>query len=170
MRTGQCTRPIRSAGALVAAALVACAPGALESPQPEATAVSPEATVTALYSYHFAHDMGFTPDVVSERSAWLAPELLDLCRAYFARPVPEDEVPPINGDPFTDSQEYPTRFRVDPVEATSTRALVPVFLSWPHGEVRRVNVHVRQTGDAWLVTDLTYESGPSFRELLTEGR
>jgi hypothetical protein len=46
---------------------------------------------------------------------------------------------------------------------------VPVFLSWSHGEVRRVNVHVRQTGDAWLVTDLTYESGPSFRELLTEG-
>ena len=29
---------------------------------------------------------------------------------YFSRPFPKDEPPPINGDPFTNSQEYPVSF------------------------------------------------------------
>jgi hypothetical protein len=52
---------------------------------------------------------------VGAKRAWLAPELLDLCKAYFKKPVPADDVPEIDGDPFTDSQEYPKLFRVGPV-------------------------------------------------------
>ena len=56
--------------------------------------------------------MGFSEASVRERSAWLAPELVDLCHAYFQKPVHPDEVPDVDGDPFTDSQEYPKSFSV----------------------------------------------------------
>lgn len=129
-------------------------------------AASPAAAVTALYTCHLAHDMAFTLPGVSQRSAWLAPDLLALCRAYFARPASPDEVAEIDGDPFTDSQEYPTRFRLGQVQRAGASALVPVILSWPGGEIRTVRVHVARIRNAWLVTDVMYESGESFRKLL----
>ncbi len=135
--------------------------------EPTAT---PAAVVTALYKHHLAHDMAFTPAAVAERSKWLAPDLLATCRAYFARPKPPDEVPDIDGDPFTDSQEYPTRFRLGETEQGADRAVVPVVLSWPGGATRTVHVHLARIHDAWLVTDVAYASGPSLRTLLGEGR
>ena len=86
------------------------------------------------------------------------------------RLLPPDEVPEINGDPFTDSQEYPSGFRVGATEADGDRASVPVILSWPGGTTRTVRVRVARVGDAWIVSDVLYESGPSFRKLLGEGQ
>jgi hypothetical protein len=82
----------------------------------------PTRVVAAFYRYHFTHDMAFTPTSVGVKRAWLAPELLDLCKAYFKKPVPADDVPEIDGDPFTDSQEYPKLFRVGPPAHTAHSA------------------------------------------------
>jgi hypothetical protein len=46
--------------------------------------------------------------------------------SVFARPVPSDEAPVINGDPFTNSQEYPPGFTVGAVLRVGSRATVPV--------------------------------------------
>ena len=161
--------PVRRWFAPLLGLLSLCATTAAAA-QSDEQAAAPATTVTTLYTHHFAHDMAFTPAGISERSAWLAPDLVASCRAYFAKPTPPDEVPEINGDPFTDSQEYPTAFRVGQAELHGDRAVVPVVLSWPGGTTRTVKVGVARIGDAWLVSDVAYESGPSFRKLLAEGR
>jgi hypothetical protein len=133
------------------------------------------AVVRAFYAFHFAHDMGFSAAAVRRRAAWLAPDLLALCRAYFARPSNRDEVPSIDGDPFTDSQEYPRSFRVGaPMAPRSTApapdtALVPVTLVWSGTERRRLTVVVVAARGSWLIADVRYPDGPSLRHLLVEG-
>jgi Protein of unknown function (DUF3828) len=127
---------------------------------------TPDAVVRAFYRYHFAHDMAFTKSAVRLRARWLAPDLVALCDAYFARPSPPDEPPEIDGDPFTDSQEYPYRFRVLPAQSSSDTALVPVALTWPEGEHRRETVVLVRARGVWRIADVRYDSGSSLREEL----
>src|SRR6266536_1398959 len=70
------------------------------------------ATVRAFYKFHFSHDQTFTPKTLVRRRKWLTPELYDLLRYELERDTPKDEPPEIEGDPFTDSQEGPTSFRI----------------------------------------------------------
>ncbi len=126
---------------------------------------SPADVAHAFYRYHFVHDMAFTRAAVRHRARWLSPDLLVLCRAYFARPSPVDEPPEIEGDPFTDSQEYPSAFRVGAATVAGDTALVPVTFSWPAGDRREVTVVLVGAG-AWKIADVRYASGSSLsREL-----
>jgi hypothetical protein len=129
-------------------------------------AAPPETVVRAFYRFHFAHDMAFTRAAVRRREQWLSPDLRALCRAYFAAPSPADEVPEIDGDPFTDSQEYPASFRVGAPSVAGDTALVPVTFSWKAGD-RRVVTVVLVAGGGWKITDLRYESGGTLRGELT---
>jgi hypothetical protein len=86
----------------------------------------PEAAAQALLVSHLAGDMGFTEALWADKAAWLSQGLAASLRGYFTAPWPEDEVPPINGDPLTDSQEYPTRFAVGTAAVEGPRARVPV--------------------------------------------
>ena len=126
---------------------------------------SPAGVAHAFYRYHFAHDMAFTRAAVRNRARWLSPDLLVLCRAYFARPSPADEPPEIDGDPFTDSQEYPSSFLVGAATIAGDTALVPVTFFWPAGDRREVTVVLVGAG-AWKIADVRYASGSSLsREL-----
>ena len=128
----------------------------------------PAETVRALYTYHFAHDKGFTPAGVDERARWLTPDLAAQCRAWFAKPSPPDEVPSIDGDPFTDSQEYPDTFVVGTPTLRGDTALVPVAMRWSSGDRRVVTNVLHRVEGAWRVDDLRYEAGESLRALLKE--
>ena len=76
-------------------------------------------------------------------------------------------VPPINGDPFTNTQEYPTTFQVGEAVMDGVRANVPVVMTI--GPTRRtVRAQVVRQGSGWLVDDLIYEDGSTFRALLKE--
>jgi uncharacterized protein DUF3828 len=130
---------------------------------------SPVAVVRAFYAYHFAHDMGFTEASVRAKAAWLAPALVDLCRAYFRKPVSAGEVPDIDGDPFTDSQEYPTSFRVGPSRSSKTTTQVAVMLAWPHRQ-RTISVQMMQRHGSWRITNIVYDDSRSLRGLLSSGR
>lgn len=123
---------------------------------------SPASVVQAFYRFHFAHDMAFTRSALRRRVRWLAPDLLALCRAYFAAPSPADEVPEIDGDPFTDSQEYPTSFRVGAAAVAGDTALVPVTFLWKAGDRRTVTVVLVPRG-GWKIADLRYERGETLR-------
>ncbi len=129
------------------------APGAL------AAADAPESVVQRFLESHYAGEMGFLPDAVAAKRAFLSDALAERIETYFGQPFPEDEPPPINGDPFTDSQEYPTRFAVgQATTAADARPEVPVRFADAH--VERTIVFVLAGGPgAWRIDDLRYERG-----------
>jgi len=169
-----CTLPANgdSRGMSPGAVGILVGPGACPLPAAAGASSSPAATspavsvVHAFYTFHFSHGMGFTEEGVRARAAWLAPDLLAKCAAYFKKPAAKDEVPDIDGDPFTDSQEYPGSFRVGQARTSGSVAMVPVVLSWPDRE-RRVQVELHAVRGSWKISDLIYEGGESFRQLLS---
>jgi hypothetical protein len=157
----------RSLAAVVAIALLFTS-SALRGETTSRASAKPADVVRTFYTYHFAHDMGFSEAAVRERSAWLAPELVDLCHAYFQKPVRPDEVPDVNGDPFTDSQEYPKSFSVGRPSVSDTIMRVPVTLSWPDHR-RTIRVLLKVVDGSWRITNITYGGLRSLRTLLSSG-
>ena len=51
--------------------------------------------------------MGFLCASVAQKSQWMTDTLRQQIATYLQRPSPKDETPVMDGDPFTDSQEYP---------------------------------------------------------------
>ena len=111
--------------------------------------------------------MAFTRATVRRRERWLAPDLLALCRAYFAAPSQADEPPAIEGDPFTDSQEYPTTFRVGAATVAGDTALVPVSFSWKGGGIQPGVTVVLTRGGGWRIADVRFARGGTLRDLLS---
>ena len=129
----------------------------------------PETVVGRLFEDHFMNDMGFTPASVARKQDRLTADLYRQIEAYFARPTVPDEAPVINGDPFTNTQEYPSAFTVsEGTQQDTTTTRVPVVMTIGP-DMRTVQVQlVRQASGIWLVDDLVYEDGMTFRELLKE--
>ncbi|MFO0775746.1 MAG: hypothetical protein U0172_13885 [Nitrospiraceae bacterium] len=102
---------------------------------------------------------------VVRRHAWFTPDLYAAMLAYFQLPTSPNEAPPINGDPFTDTQEYPTDFAVGPSIPFGTGAQVPAeFIT---GDTSRmVALHVQRGELGWQLADLTYEDGRTLRGML----
>ncbi|MDP3089412.1 MAG: hypothetical protein Q8N04_01945 [Nitrospira sp.] len=127
--------------------------------------LSPEAAVLELLRQHMTRDMAFTKGSVAKKASMLTDSLTKAIAAYFARPVPQDEVPVINGDPFTNSQEYPTGFTVGAVLRVGSRATVPVRFD-EEGRYKLVEYRLQLSGTTWGVDDLHYPDGATFRGLL----
>ena len=126
---------------------------------------NPQAVVRQLFADHFMHDMGFTRATVARKRAWLTPDLNQQIDAYFRRPTSPDEAPVINGDPFTNTQEYPSAFAVGASAQNAGKTNVPVVMTIGPNR-RTVQVQLVLQGSRWLVDDLTYEDGMTFRTLL----
>lgn len=137
------------------------------SPGADAAAASPAGVVYAFLEAHFNGDMGFDETTVAAKQKWLSHDLKAAIVAYFAKPFPEDEVPPINGDPFTDSQEYPTRFSVGDASVAGRKAEVPV--GYADGFAKRsVVFHLVKDGRRWRIDDLAFDHGGKFSSQLAE--
>jgi hypothetical protein len=128
----------------------------------------PAAVAAEFYALHFAHDMAFTPLEVKRRSAFLSPGLLALCADYFAAPQAPDEVPAVDGDPFTDSQDYPESYEVGEANQQGDAARVVVKFAMKAGDRWRVQVDLVKTGAGWKIDDIEPAEGPSLRSLLRE--
>ena len=134
-------------------------PGTLAAP------TAPEACVQAFLEAHFSGDMGFNQASVNAKRRWMSARLLQRIAAYFAKPQSADTVPAIDGDPFTDSQEYPARFAVAKALVTRRTAQVPV--SFSDGIRDRVFMFLLvRKGAHWLVDDLRYERSKTLQDLL----
>lgn len=131
----------------------------------QAEADAPEGVVQALLEAHFAGDPGFVPERVAAKRGWLDRDLWSALAAYFARPRPQDEVPPIDGDPFSDAQEYPTRFSVGAASSADATADVPVRFADAHRSRTVVYRLLREDGQ-WRIGDLLYEDGSRLSGLL----
>ena len=134
--------------------------GAPSPPSP-----GPAAVVRSLFADHFKHDMGFTKASVARKARWLSAEFLKQLDVELDMPRNPDEVPNIDGDPFTDSQEYPKRFVVGKGEIRGEATRIPVIFTG-NGRRRTVAVKLRKTTDGWRVDDLVYEDGKTLRSRL----
>lgn len=147
--------------------VLAGAASAVAAPAAETgDAVAVRRVASDLYTFHMAHDMGFSPETLALRARWLTPDLVALAQAYLARPVPNDEPPVIDGDPFTDAQDTPKRFTVGEVSVSGTEARAEISFSWEGGETTRATLVLRRSREGWLVDDVAYPEGTSMRKLL----
>lgn len=127
--------------------------------------LSPEAAVLEFLRQHMTRDMAFTKGSAARKASMLTESLARAIAAYFPRPVSADEAPVINGDPFTDSQEYPSGFTLGAVPRAGSRATVPVRFD-EEGRYKIVEYRLQLAGTTWRVDDLHYPDGATFRGLL----
>lgn len=131
----------------------------------DAPAAGPEAVVQRLYRHHLTHDMAFTPHVTRDRYPWLSAVLAARIESYFDDIAGTGETPPVNGDPFTDSQEPFSGFVTGAAMPEAGAMRVPVHLG-DAGRTRTVQVLLIPDGDTWRVDDLMYEDGVRLRDVL----
>ena len=169
-------------GSALLLVLFACffAPPALSQGARRAPAASPRQTAQSFYRFHFTHGMDFTERNLRQRRRWLTAELYDLLRDEFRKEAERakahpDEAPFVEGDPFTDSQEYPKSFRVGNSIASGGSALVRVVFvgagRTPRGrDEREVSVTMRWVGARWLIGNIKSAGGEDLLTLLRKPR
>ena len=133
--------------------------------RPVQPAASPAEIVQELLIVHFTHDMAFTRESVARKRGFLSAALQARITHYLGAPQSADDVPAIDGDPFTDSQEYPDRFTLGVARTTAKRTVVPVHFADASSK-RRVDYVLVREGARWVVDDLVDERGQSLRKLL----
>lgn len=132
----------------------------------EDRANAPEDFVLAFLHAHMSADGAFSEKTVARKSKFLTPGLTRAIRIYFAQPKSTDEVPAIDGDPFTNSQEYPQRFVLGRARLVKGKAVVPVRFG-EEGRGQLIRFELRRVATRWRLDDLFYEEGGSFRGLLS---
>jgi hypothetical protein len=129
---------------------------------------SPEAVTLDLLRDHMTHDMAFTEATIRHKAGYLSAGLLQAIAGYFALPDSPEEAPAINGDPFTDSQEYPASFVLGEAAVQGSRATVPVLFQ-DFDRQKRVEMVLQHAGSGWLIDDLRFADGMTLRDLLQSG-
>jgi uncharacterized protein DUF3828 len=132
--------------------------------------------VRSFYVYHLARDKDFTVRNIQLRKRFLTAELYGLLAQELKRQAAEskahpDEAPYFEGDPLTDSQEYPDSFRVGKSEVTGDLSKVTVTLLWSartsRGRDKRdIVVEVARTTGGWLINDIINNQGSRLRDEL----
>ncbi|HKA16920.1 MAG TPA: hypothetical protein VKN18_01270 [Blastocatellia bacterium] len=158
-------------GLLSAVLLVVGNPTFAQTAKPEDAA---SRSVRAFYTYHLAHNKDFTVRNVQLRKRWLTPELYNLLlkelkRQAAASKAHPDEAPDYEGDPLTDSQEYPDSFRVVKTEMAGDVARVTVTLQWSARtsrgvDKRDITVEATKGATGWLVNDIVNSDGSKLQE------
>ena len=110
------------------------------------------------------------------RRRWLSPELYKLLLGELKREAEQrkthpDEAPYFEGDPLTNSQEYPDSFRVGKTENADDSAKVTVTLLWSPRtsrgrDQRDIVVEVKRTGTGWLINDIIDNQGSRLQDEL----
>jgi hypothetical protein len=125
---------------------------------------APSQAVNSFYRFHLSHNMDFTKRNVIQRRGWLTPELYGLLLNEFKREdeyskTHLDEMSYMQGDPFTDSEEYPTSFRVGKSTLSGEKAQVEVTFLWgaksSRGKDSRDSVvELAKDQGKWLVSNI----------------
>jgi uncharacterized protein DUF3828 len=132
--------------------------------------------VRSFYTFHLARNKDFKPANVRLRRRFLTPELyqllLDELKREEARSKTQpDEAPYFEGDPLTDSQEYPDSFRMGKADMSGDRAKVTVTMVWSAKtsrgrDQRDIVVEVAKSGAAWLIDDIISSDGSRLQDQL----
>ncbi len=136
------------------------------SPGALADSGSPAMVVQQFLERHFAGEMGFDAASVASKRQFLSDPLQARIAQYFKKPANPNEVPAIDGDPFTDSQEYPTRFSVELPVVEGARMAVSVRMSDAY-RTRVIRYILERQGAQWRIADVRYGKGePTLLESL----
>ena len=137
-------------------------------------------TVRSFYTFHLARNKDFNLRNIRLRKRWLTPELYkllldELRHEAEARKAHPDEAPYFEGDPLTDSQEYPDSFRVGNAEISGNLAKATVTLLWSartsRGRDKRdIVVEVTKSGAGWLINDIINNQGSRLSDELKRKR
>lgn len=128
--------------------------------------------VQSFFQYHFANDKNFTGANIKRRRRWLTPELYTLLLREYHREEVEskkhpEEVVFMEGDPFTNTQEYPDSFFVGRAVVNGNQATVPVTFSWRSGAASRVaDIKMKRLGGVWLIHNIRPDDDDSLIKLL----
>lgn len=154
---------------LVGLALIVPLGARASAPQKAGPRDPAQAAARSFYQFHLAHNKGFTVRNVRLRKRWLTAELFGLLLGELKREEAEskahpDEAPYFEGDPFTDSQEYPDSFLVGKSEANGELARVTVTLLWSARtsrgrDKREILVELARTAGVWLISDVVTGDG-----------
>lgn len=132
-----------------------------------APARSPEGVVQRFLERHFAGDMGFQRSAIEAKREFFSAALSEKMFAYINRNHGGEEPPSINGDPFTDSQDYPARFVVGPDLKEKSGAVVPV--EFVDGlSTKKVRYSLLRVGGRWKIDDVAFADGARLSDLLAE--
>ena len=129
---------------------------------------SPEAIVQSLLIQHFASGMALSADSIAGQRQWLSAGLSQQFEKWFERIAKSDEVPELNGDPFTDSQEAPERFELAPSRVRGERADVVVSFSREHAKSYPVTFSLVRVNGDWRIDELLYRDGTRLTTLLSK--
>ena len=110
--------------------------------------------------------MSLSAQSLNDKSEWLAPSMMKRLRASLAEPGLPDEVPMLDGDPFTDSQDAPSAFTVGRARIRGNRAELFVRFHYQGGERSGVLWQLQRQGGRWRVVDLRYPGGTRLSELV----
>jgi hypothetical protein len=129
--------------------------------------VTPTAFVTAIYRDHFAHKQRW--DITFKRHrAQFAQPLLDAFaeddRWSEAHP---DEVPNLDADPLTGSQETVDSYTVGTATADGEDMIVPVTTRI-ESEKRTARVRLSRSNGTWQIANIIYDEGPDLITLLKQ--
>lgn len=127
---------------------------------------SPEATVQTLLLHHFSSNFAFSPSTVAAQATLLTESLTDSLNRWFVRAKTNDEVPALNGDPYTDSQEFPESFSLAKSRVNADRAELTVTYRSEGIEPYPVHVELMRVKGRWRVNDLRYRDGQKLSQLL----
>jgi hypothetical protein len=154
----------------------------LVTPRTSAGVVSQESgatiAVNAFYRFHLSHNKDFTARNIQLRRRFFTTEfnqalLGELKRQAAYTNAHPDEVPDYDGDPLTNSQEYPDSFRVGKQVMDGDRARVTVTLLWSartsRGKDKRdIVVLAVKAASGWLIDDIINDEGSSVRNEFTK--
>jgi Protein of unknown function (DUF3828) len=135
---------------------------------------SAPSAVNSFYRFHLSHNMDFNARNIQLRRRWLTPEFYQLLlnkikrQAAYSKAHP-DEIPDYDGDPFTDSQEYPDSFQVGLPMASGAVEMIGVTLFWSARtsrgrDKRNITVELTQSSGRWLINDIINSEGSSLRD------
>jgi hypothetical protein len=135
------------------------------------------ATVRAFYAFHFKHDFDYTEQGLKRRRRWLDAELYKLLISESKKSqksTEQNEAPDLNGDPFTNSQEYPTGYRIGKSEQAAKEATVEVILVWKEKnkviDEKRIRVQLARSAEGWKITNIIAEGDDDLVKFLKRSR
>ena len=135
------------------------------------------ATVKAFYAFHFKHNFDYTEPGLKQRRRWLDAGLYKLLIAEVKGSHDssrQDEAPDLDGDPFTNSQEYPNSFRIGKSEQDGKEATVEVTFVWKEKNkvvaTKQVRVQLAKSADSWKITNIIAEGDDDLVKFLKRSR
>jgi len=145
----------------LAATLIILLPIASSGKAYDKKGLNAAATVKAFYAFHFKHNFDYTERGLEHRRRWLDENLYKLLTAELKRSeqsTAQNEAPEMNGDPFTNAQEYPNAFRIGKSEQDSRKATVEVIFVWKEKnrviDERRIRVEALRYGATWKIANI----------------